>query len=167
MRTFLNTVETLANPAGANVHLGSFYHLAFAERIVDTLLASETWEADRILMIQGMEGYDDVRPGYTKVAEWRGELDDFDVETAEFGMDVDAEFLAVDDVAADSARITEAVVRGDESDGFADAVALNAALRLYAGGAVDDLHDGVELAEKTIDDGDAATVLDDLRDFDP
>jgi Anthranilate phosphoribosyltransferase len=66
VRTFLNTIETLANPAGANVHLGSFYHLPFAKKIVDTFQESDHHDLDRVLMFQGMEGYDDIRPGLTK-----------------------------------------------------------------------------------------------------
>jgi len=132
VRTFVNTIETLANPAGASVHLGSFYHLAFAKKVVDTFVESEFHDLDRVLMFQGMEGYDDVRPGYTKVAEWDAaggdgdeagdagsegaSFDDFEIETAKYGMDLEEEDLAVDDVAVESAEITEAVLTG-ERDG--------------------------------------------------
>ncbi|MHB9288097.1 anthranilate phosphoribosyltransferase [Halobacteriales archaeon Cl-PHB] len=165
LRSFVNTVETLANPANATVHLGSFFHLAFAERIIDTLAAAETQPIDRVLMVQGLEGYDDVRPGRTKVAEWDEgvEIRDFEIRTANYGMDLDRDFLAVDDVAADSAEITETVLTGERTDGFADAVAMNAALRIYAGGDVDDLESGLEAARAAIADGSAAARLDALR----
>ena len=177
VRTPINTVETLANPADANVHLGSFYHLTYATRIIETLAASEQ-EFDRVVMFQGMEGYDDVRPGYTKVATWeRGggedgdgdsdEIEDFEIETSEYGMDVEESDLEVEDVAVDSARITEEVLAGERDGHFSDAVALNAALRLYAGGDVADLDDGLELARTTLADGDAAEVLAELRAFEP
>jgi hypothetical protein len=70
VRTFVNTIETLANPANADVHLGSFYHLAFAKRIVDTFGEMERQSVDRVIMFQGLEGYDDIRPGSTVVAEY-------------------------------------------------------------------------------------------------
>jgi len=180
VRTFVNTIETLANPAGAAVHLGSFYHLAFAKKVVDTFVESEFHDLDRVLMFQGMEGYDDVRPGYTKVAEWTaaggdasdGEtgsesasFDDFEIETAEYGMDLEEDDLAVDDVAVDSATITEEVLAGDRDDAFADAVAVNAALRIYAREDADSIEAGLEMARDAIDDGSALDVLDDLRDF--
>jgi len=168
VRTFVNTIETLANPANARVHLGSFYHLAFAKKITDTFRASETATVDRVLMFQGMEGYDDVRPGSTTVGEWDAgsdELDDFTIETAEYGMDFASEDLEVEDVDADSAAITEAVVSGDRDDPFADAVALNAALRMYARHDVEDIQEGVDEARAAIDDGSAAAVLDDLRNW--
>jgi anthranilate phosphoribosyltransferase len=167
VRTFVNTVETLANPADADVHLGSFYHLAFAERMVDTLSTCETQSFDRIVFFQGQEGYDDVRPGSTTVAEWTpdGGLDDFTVETAEYGMDIENEDLAVDDVAGDSAAITEAVLAGERTDHFADAVALNAALRIYARGDADSIEDGLDAARDAIESGAAAAKLDRLRQF--
>ena len=187
VRSFVNTVETLANPANADVHLGSFYHLAFAIKMTETLQHAESQDVSRTLFFQGMEGYDDIRPGTTVVAEWgsvRGtdgsssgegsdprdddgedELDDFEIETAEYGMDFESEDLGVEDVAGESAAITEAVVSGDRDDQFADAVALNAALRIYAREDVDSLEDGLDEARAAIDDGSANAVLEDLRAF--
>ncbi|EMA65723.1 anthranilate phosphoribosyltransferase [Halorubrum aidingense JCM 13560] len=172
VRTFVNTIETLANPAGAAVHLGSFYHLAFAKKVVDTFVESEFHDLDRVLMFQGMEGYDDVRPGYTKVAEWDADggdgepaFDDFEIETADYGMDVEEADLAVDDVAVDSARITEAVLAGERTDAFADAVAVNAALRIYAREDADSIEAGLEMARDAIEDGSAQAVLEALRAF--
>jgi anthranilate phosphoribosyltransferase len=167
VRTFVNTVETLANPAGASVHLGSFYHLAFAKKVVETFERSEFHDLDRVVMFQGMEGYDDIRPGYTKVADWSasGEFDDYEIETAAYGMDFEEEDLGVDDVATDSARLTREVLADDRDDHWRDAVALNAAVRIYAGGDADSLDSGLDAARAAIDDGSAAAVLDDLRAF--
>jgi anthranilate phosphoribosyltransferase len=170
VRTFCNTVETLANPADAGVHLGSFYHLSFAKRIVDALGESTTQSVRRILMFQGLEGYDDIRPGSTVVAEWTagdgaGTFEDYEIRTAEYGMDFDREELAVADVAADSAAITEEVLTGERDDGFADAVVLNAGLRIYARSDADSLSDGVGLARSAIAEGGAQDRLARLREF--
>jgi len=173
VRSFVNTVETLANPAGASVHLGSFYHLPFAKKMVRTLAESETTTLDRALFFQGMEGYDDVRPGETIVAEWPVEGDDsddediadFEIRTGEYGMDVTSDDLSVEDVAGESAEITEAVLTGERTDGFADAVALNAALRIYAREDADSIDAGLEQAREAIDDGSAAEALEALRAF--
>jgi len=173
VRTFVNTVETLANPAGASVHLGSFYHLPFAKRMIRTLTNADSSTVERALFFQGMEGYDDVRPGETVVAEWpvpgedsdAEDIADFEIRTGDLGMDVTGEDLEVDDVAADSAAITEAVLTGEREDGFADAVALNAALRIYAREDADSIEDGLEQAREAIADGSAAAALEDLRTF--
>ncbi|THE65680.1 anthranilate phosphoribosyltransferase [Salinadaptatus halalkaliphilus] len=170
VRTFVNTIETVANPANADVHLGSFYHLAFAKKLTDLIATSEELEYSRAIFFQGMEGYDDIRPGSTKVAEWDAEggdnsLEDYEIETADYGMAIEREDLAVDDVAADSASITEAVLAGEREDRFADAIALNGALRIYARNDVDTLEDGLEVAREVIADGSAEAVLEELRAF--
>jgi anthranilate phosphoribosyltransferase len=167
VRTFVNTIETLANPASASVHLGSFYHLPYAKRIIDTFGESEAADIERVVMFQGLEGYDDIRPGSTKVAVWnRGsEIEDFDIETPEYGMDFESDDLGVDEVAAESAAITEEVLRGDRRDQFADAVAVNAALRIYAGGDADDIAEGLDVANEVLDSGEPADRLDALRAF--
>jgi anthranilate phosphoribosyltransferase len=118
-------------------------------------------------MFQGLEGYDDIRPGYTKVADWSadGDFADYEIETATYGMDFEEADLQVDDVAADSARLTREVVAGDRTDHWHDAVALNAAVRIYAGGDADSLDSGLDAARAAISDGSAAAVLDDLRAF--
>ena len=166
VRTFVNTIETLANPARADVHLGSFYHLPYAKRIIDTFEASKRYDVPRVVMFQGMEGYDDIRPGSTTVAVGEdGDLEDFTIETPEYGMDFASEDLGVENVASDSARITEAVLAGEREGTFADAIALNGAFRIYAREDADSLDDGLAMARDAIDDGSAEAVLDELRAF--
>jgi anthranilate phosphoribosyltransferase len=185
VRSFVNTIETLANPAEADVHLGSFYHLAFAKKVVETFERSKHHDLSRVIMFQGMEGYDDIRPGYTKVAEWTareaqsasdgssgeeprdGDFTDYEIETAEYGMDFEYDDLGVDpdDVAGDSARITREVLAGERDGDFADAVALNAAFRIYARADVDTLDAGLDRAREVIESGDAAATLEELQAF--
>ncbi|WP_129113026.1 anthranilate phosphoribosyltransferase [Halegenticoccus tardaugens] len=168
VRTFVNTIETLANPASADVHLGSFYHLAFAKKVTDTFERSAHHDLRRVIMFQGMEGYDDIRPGYTKVAEWTdGDFTDYEIETPSYGMDFQSEDLEVPrgDVAGASARITEEVLSGEREDRFADAVALNAAFRIYAREDAETLEAGLAVARDAIDDGSAEAALEELRAF--
>jgi len=169
VRTLLNTIETLANPAGADVHLGSFYHLAFAKKLAGTVEESGRIGFDRAILFQGMEGYDDVRPGNTVVAEWRRgeELDDYEIRTGEYGMEMVEEDLHVENVAADSARIAEDVLTGDREGQFRDAIELNAAVRIYANGDIDSIEAGLGAAREAIENGSAAAVLSDLQAFDP
>nr|WP_135667400.1 anthranilate phosphoribosyltransferase [Halorhabdus rudnickae] len=167
VRTFLNTVETLIDPANATVHLGSFYHLAFAKKLAGTLEASRELPFERALFVQGLEGYDDVRPGSTTIAEWDGGegIADATIETAEYGFGASEDALEVADVAADSATITEDVLAGERTDAFADAVALNAALRMYAREDVADINTGVETAREILQSGEASAKLNALRAF--
>jgi anthranilate phosphoribosyltransferase len=101
------------------------------------------------------------------VAVWDrgGEIDDFDIETPEHGMDFESEDLSVESVAADSATITEEVLSGARDDHFADAVAVNAALRIYAGGDADGIGAGLDAAWNAIESGAAADRLEALTAF--
>lgn len=171
VRTFVNTIETLANPSNASIHLGSFYHLAFAKRMIDLIRESQELAFDRVIMFQGMEGYDDIRPGYTKVAEWDREGDDdgvidYEIESTSFGLDFESEDLAVNDVPDDSARVTEEVLSGERNDHFHEGIVLNAAMRIYAKGEVSEIDDGIRLAREAIADGRAEKTLESLRSFD-
>jgi len=165
VRTFVNTIETLANPADADVHLGSFYHLPFAKRIVDTFGEMTSQSVGRVIMFQGLEGYDDIRPGTTVVAEYDGDFTDYEIKTAQYGMTFEREDLEVADVAGDSAAITEAVLTGERDDHFADAVVLNAAVRIYAGDGADSIEDALGLARSAIAEGGAQDRLARLREF--
>lgn len=168
VRTVINTIETLANPAGAPVHVGSFYHLAFAKKMIGAIELSRHADFDRALLFQGLEGYDDVRPGYTKVAEWDGEeLTSWKIESGALNVAFDSEDLEVDDVASDSAEITRDVLGGRKDGPFADAIVLNAALRLYAAGEVDDIEKGIDRARSAIADGSAADRLEAVQAWTP
>ncbi len=166
LRTLFNTVETFMNPADATVHLGSFYHLSYAKKTVDTMTESEEQQVERVFMFQGLEGYDDIRPGYTKAAEWReGELHESEIETPDYGLDLEEEDFEVEEVTSESARVTEDVISGERDGPFFRATALNAALRIYAGGGEDSIEDGFETALDVLEDGGARDVLDQLRSF--
>ena len=177
VRTSINTVETLANPANAAVHLGSFYHLSYAERIAGTVRESRRLPTERVVMAQGMEGYDDVRPGTTRVAEWdadpetadadESEIRDYEIDTPALGADFERDDLRVDDLPADSAALTERVVAGEAAGPVADAVALNAGVRIYAGADAASVREGVERARDALADGSGAERLDALRAFEP
>lgn len=168
VRTFINTIETMANPAEADVHLGSFYHLPFAKKMTDAFEQMETQSPNRVVMFQGMEGYDDIRPGYTKVGELTdGEFTDFEIETPEYGMDFEYDDLKInpDDIAGVSATLTEEIIDGTRTDHFADAVEVNAAFRIYARGDADSFDTALDMATASIDSGAASDVLHSLQTF--
>ena len=168
VRTFINTIETLANPANARTHLGSFFHASFGRKLIDTLRESRTQDIQRVVTVQGLEGYDDVRAGYATVVEWSGgAIEESELRGAELGLEFESKDLEVPDVRTDSVRLTEEVLAGEADDRWTDAVALNAALRLYAGGGVDSIPEGLDAAREALTSGSAAERLDALRTFEP
>jgi len=102
--------------------LGSFYHLAFAKKLTDTITESERLDYSRAIFFPGMEGYDDIRRIYEGrgvgsrrrrrcgflrgLRDRNGELRHGDGGRRPRGRRRDA----------DSASITEAVLSGERED---------------------------------------------------
>lgn len=116
-RSFLNSVESLINPLGAEVHVGGFFHVAYGERLCRAAIrAGVGWR--RVIMVQGSEGVDEIRLGRAHVAEWRdGELYGQVVRSDDLGLTLEP------------FRWEDAIAEAG-SDGPADAPALAVAARL-------------------------------------
>lgn len=166
-RTFLNSVEHLANPARAAAHLGSCFHIPFAERLCHAQRLARHG-ARRVVIVEGVEGSDELRPGRALMAELRdGEVAARHVESATLGLASRIGDLPVpaegQDLAAASAAHTDACLGGGGDAAFRETVLLNAAVRLYAGGRAADLQEGVALADRALATGEAARLLEDWR----
>lgn len=157
-RTFLNTIEPLVNPLGAAAHVGGFFHRPFGERICHALNRSNLGFA-RAVMVEGIEGSDEIRPGRAAVAELRdGEVRTYPVESAALGLtwrmsDVAASSVGAEAMATESALRIRAVLRGEDRSGYRNAVLLNAALRIYASGRAATWEEGALLARRSLDSG--------------
>jgi len=130
-----------------------------------TVESSKSVDIDRVLLFQGLEGYDGIRPGYTKIVEWDGEFEEDEISVDDYGAEFEREDLEVGDIATDSARITEEVLNGDrkEGDAFADAVGINAALRVYAREDTDTLREALEEVRGVMRDGKPADILEEVK----
>jgi anthranilate phosphoribosyltransferase len=156
VRCFLNTIESMMNPLAAKVHVGSFYHLSFATRVCETFDRCETQSPNRILMIQGIEGQTELRPGDCLMAEWKdGELIEHDLHTEELGLDFtrdDLETLGAEP--GPSVEYLQNLVEGESvPPAYRQSVILNAACRLYAAGKVESVENGIRCARNNLEDG--------------
>lgn len=156
VRCFLNTIESMMNPLGANVHVGSFYHLSFATRVCETFNRCETQSPERILMIQGIEGQTELRPGDCLMAEWKdGELIEHDLHTEELNLEFtrnDLENLGADPQT--SAECLKNLVHGESvPSAYRESVVLNAGCRLYAADEVNSIEDGIDRARRILEEG--------------
>lgn len=163
-RTFFNTIEPIANPLGAKVHLGGFVHRPFGELICRAVQASRLG-FERVVMVCGIEGADEIRPGRSLVVELKeGETQAYYVEMEELGLHArneDTETASREKtlMTRESMDRTLSLLNGDVHSGFAHIVLVNAALRLYAAGMVSRISEGVELARTAVTSGGAMTVL--------
>jgi anthranilate phosphoribosyltransferase len=66
---------------------------------------------------------------------------------------------AADMTRAQAREAFDRILAGERADGFADAIALNAAFRIYAGGDADTLDEGLATARDVLASGAATDVL--------
>ena len=163
MRTILNILGPLTNPAGAPNQVMGVFHadLVGIQARVLKMLGSR-----HVLTVHGHDGLDEITiTGPTYVAELKHDfITEYSIEPKQFGLDVaPVESIQVKDAAESKARV-EAVL-GNETGPSRDVVILNAAAALYVSGVAPSLWDGVALARDAIASGAARAKLDQLVKF--
>ncbi|MEO7743370.1 MAG: anthranilate phosphoribosyltransferase [Usitatibacter sp.] len=163
MRTILNILGPLTNPAGAPNQVMGVFHpdLVGIQARVLKMLGSR-----HVLTVHGFDGLDEITlTGPTHVAELKHDfITEYTVEPKQFGMDVaPIEAIQVKDCAESGTRL-EAVL-ANEPGPSRDIVILNAAAALYVCGVAGSIWDGVALARDTIASGAAKAKLGELVSF--
>jgi anthranilate phosphoribosyltransferase len=163
MRTILNILGPLTNPAGApNQVMGVFHQdLVGIQARVLKMLGSR-----HVLTVHGHEGLDEITiTGPTYVAELKHDfITEYMIEPKQLGFDVaPIGSLQVKDAAESRARVES--VLANEAGPSRDVVILNAAAALYVSGVAPSLWDGVALARDALTSGAARARLDHLVRF--
>jgi anthranilate phosphoribosyltransferase len=163
MRTILNILGPLTNPAGAPNQVMGVFHpdLVGIQARVLKMLGSR-----HVLTVHGHDGLDEITiTGPTQVAELKHDfITEYVVEPKQFGLDTaPVEAIQVSGPEESKARVL--AVLGGENGPSQDVVLLNAAAALYVSGVVPSLWDGVALARDTIASGAAKAKLDQLVSF--
>jgi anthranilate phosphoribosyltransferase len=160
VRTIFNMLGPLTNPAGAKGQIIGVFSAELTEPFAHVLglLGSK-----RAFIVHGQDGMDEIT---TTTTTRVSELADGKVKTYELDpLSYIDEYADPAELAggetADNAAITRKVLSG-EKDACRDIVCINAAAAIVAGGKADDLKQGWELAQQSIDTGSAQKVLDTL-----
>jgi len=163
MRTILNILGPLTNPAGAPNQVMGVFHpdLVGIQARVLKMLGSR-----HVLTVHGSDGLDEITiSGPTQAAELKHDfITEYVVEPKQFGIDVaPLEEIQVAGPEESRARVL-AVLEGLPGPSR-DVVLLNAAAALYVSGVAASLWDGVALAREAIGNGAAKAKLDQLVAF--
>jgi len=163
MRTILNILGPLTNPAGAPNQVMGVFHadLVGIQARVLKMLGSK-----HVITVHGHDGLDEITlTGPTFVAELKHDfITEYTIEPKQFGFDVaPIEAIQVKDTAESKARVES--VLANEPGPSRDVVVLNAAAALYVSGVAPSLWDGVALARDAIASGAARAKLDHLVKF--
>jgi len=163
-RTVFNVLGPLTNPAGARSQVVGVYSAELVPVIADVLVRLG---AKRAFVVHGAGGIDELSPaGPNLVCEVvDGAVGRREIDPATLGMDrCRPEDLRGGTPAENAARIRAVFAGGGDAPARA-AIALNAAGAIAAAGHADDLHDGLEAANETLDSGAAAARLEELAAF--
>ena len=158
-RTAFNILGPLSNPAGAQAQLLGVYSPGLTGTVAEVL---RLLGLSRAMVVHG-NGLDEITTtGTTLVSElYDGAIRNYTLTCDTFGIaPASSKDLAGGD-AAGNARILRSVLEG-ETGAARDIVLLNAAAAIYLGGRARDLHEGIRLAEVSIDSGSARARLDAL-----
>ncbi len=161
IRTSLNLLGVLSNPANAPKQLIGVWHPSLLEPMAQALAilgTKKTW------VVHGADGLDEitladetivVEVTGTEVREFRVAPEDFKLQRGEI------EHLKTE-TPDESAEIIRAVLSSKRRDEARSLVVLNAAAALIIGGIVEDPIHAARLAEQSIDSGQAQNKLDRL-----
>ena len=158
-KTLFNLLGPITNPAGVSRQAIGVYDPKLVPVVAEAL---KELGSVRALVFSGTEGMDEVAPvGFTLVSE----LKEGSISTGLFNADalVHGENRGVEDLAGGDAAENAAVLRGILSGEIGgvrrDAVLVNAAAAIVAGGKADTMEEGYKLACESIDSGRAAEKL--------
>ncbi|HWK66823.1 MAG TPA: anthranilate phosphoribosyltransferase [Rhizobiaceae bacterium] len=155
-RTIFNLLGPLSNPAGVKRQMVGVYAPEWIVPLAETLKALG---AEQVWVVHG-DGFDEITTtGETQVAELRdGEVRSFTITPEAVGLKrYDREELRGGD-AASNASALRAVLSG-EPGAYRDTVLMNAGAGLVVAGKAPTLGDGVSMAARSIDQGNALAVL--------
>ncbi len=162
-RTVFNVLGPLTNPAGARAQIVGVYAPELVRTVAEVLarLGSR-----RAFVVHGANGIDELSPaGPNLVCEVvEGTIEERTIDPLDLGIArCDPNELRGGSATDNAAAIRE--VFAGEDGGRRDAILLNAAGAIAAGGLAADLAEGLELARQAVDSGAAAIRLDELARF--
>ncbi len=161
IRTCLNVLGLLANPADVSHHLIGLWHRSQVEPVAKALALLK---ADNAWVVHGDDGLDEVTlAGKTFVAAVKGgKVRGFSISPADFGLKPGRIGHLKTDSPRTSAAIIRDVLASRRRDEARSLVVINAAAALVIGGVAKDPKHAARLAEQSIDSGMAQNKLDRL-----
>jgi anthranilate phosphoribosyltransferase len=163
-RTVFNVLGPLTNPAGARAQVVGVYAPELVRTLAEVLARLG---ATRAFVVHGAAGIDELSPaGPNLVGEVvHGDVRERTIDPLELGVPRCDPLELVGGTPAQNAARIRAIFAGTETGGARDAILLNAAGAIAAGGHAADLREGLALARDALDSGAAADRLERLVAF--
>lgn len=159
VRTVFNILGPLTNPANAEAQLIGVYDRVLCEKLAEVL---QTLGSKRALVVNG-NGLDEIsNMGKTTVAELNdGRIKTYSITPDEFGFRIATPEDIVGGTPEENAAVLVKVLSG-EKGACRDIIVMNSAAAIFVGGGAQNLKEGVQRAEESIDSGAALSKLKEL-----
>lgn len=161
IRTALNILGLLSNPAGVSMQLTGVWHRSLIEPVARALVLLKT---DNAWVVHGSDGLDEITlAGKTFVATVKnGTAHTYTITPADFGLKPGAIDHLKANSPKESANIIREVLASHRRDEARSLVVLNAAAAIFISGVAKDPVHAARLAEQSIDSGQAQNKLERL-----
>lgn len=158
IRTVFNILGPLSNPAGANMELMGVYEQKLVEPLAQVMAKLGVV---RGMVVYGQDKLDEISMSApTSVCEIRdGWFQSYEITPEQFGYTRCSKEELTGGTPEENEEITRAILRGEERGAKRCAVCLNAGAAIYIAGKAQSMEEGVRMAEKIIDDGNAMKKL--------
>ena len=158
IRTVFNILGPLSNPAGANMELMGVYDESLLYPLARVM---QNLGVKKGMVVYGEDRLDEISiSAETKVCEISGgDLSTYTIKPEDFGYErADKNELAGGEP-YENAEITRNILKGIDTGAKKNAVCLNAGAALYIAGKVQNIYEGVQMAEECIKSGRAYNQL--------
>lgn len=158
-RTIFNILGPLTNPANADAQLLGVFSDTWVDPLINVLQKLKLKEA---MVVHGQDGLDEISTiGRTRIAWLRnGETKIVEKIPKDFGLRKAMAEEIAGTTPEESAKITFHILNDlSGQDAKKDIVSVNAAAGIIVGGKADDFEEGIELARKSIENGQAYEKL--------
>jgi anthranilate phosphoribosyltransferase len=165
LRSPLNMVEKIYDPAGAPYHLIGLTHVPYLDKLGGALIGMGF---RKTALVQGMEGNEDLPTNRgVRIIEFAPNTDmvEYRLNAVDFGLaSLPNEALSSESgvgkpTADRSVQMTLDVLRNDTAGAWKDIVLFNSGFRILLAERARDLGEGIALARKAIDSGAAQKLL--------
>ena len=160
IRTIFNVLGPLANPANAKRQVIGVFNKSLTSIFSEVL---KKLESKKVLVVHGHDGMDEISmSGKTFISELdSGSITNYEIHPNDFGFNVeDNKHLFAADVNASKEIILKILNKEDLP--AKNIVLLNSAAIIYVAALANNLNDAIELAVKSIQDGNALNKLKEL-----
>ena len=160
-RTVFNILGPLTNPGSPKMQLLGVYDEYLVEPLAQVLISLGV---ERGMVVYGKDKLDEISlSAPTAVCEFKdGWFKSYTIAPEDFGFERCTKKDLEGGTPEENAKITLAILKGEEQGHKRNAILMNAGAALYIGGKADSMKDGVKLAAELIDSGKALETLNKL-----